>query len=134
MLAIGVICLLAAVTPPEYSWFSFVVSVAIGGTAVFVCVGTVMIVRVVQIRSKARKRASTKKLHEEHKNSTGNLQAHDGPVDLKDGISSDDKDPDIIPSNIGTLTSKTMLNPIVFFKSFFHSKTNPVSIFFFLFR
>lgn len=92
----------AAVTPQEYSWFSFALSVAIGGTAVFLCVGTVMIFRVVQIRSRARKRASAKKLHEEsHKNSTGNLQAHDGPVDSKDGISSDDKDPDIIPSNIG---------------------------------
>ncbi|ODM99240.1 Nephrin [Orchesella cincta] len=104
----------AAVTPQEYSWFSFALSVAIGGTAVFLCVGTVMIFRVLQLRSKARKRASTKKLHEEsHKNSTGNLQSHDGQMDAKDGISSDDKDPDIIPSNIGGTDHSTISPAIV---------------------
>ncbi|CAL8090167.1 unnamed protein product [Orchesella dallaii] len=104
----------AAVTPQEYSWFSFALSVAIGGTAVFLCVGTVMIFRVLQLRSKARKRASAKKLHEEsHKNSTGNLQSHDGQMDAKDGISSDDKDPDIIPSNMGGTDHSTISPAIV---------------------
>lgn len=96
----------AAVTPSDYSWFSFGLSVAIGGTAVFLCVGSVVIVKLLLFRSRQIKRETNKKHHEDSmgKNSSADLQAHGIQFDSKDLVSSDDKDPDIIPSNIGTDT------------------------------
>jgi len=106
------------VSPSDYPWYSFALSVAVGGTAVFLCVGSVVIARLCLFRSRSLKRESTnaaasaKKHHQHHPDDTsnskpcsgGNLQPHEMQFELsKDGISSDDKDPDIIPSNIGSL-------------------------------
>lgn len=99
-------------TPSDYSWFSFALSVAIGGTAVFLCVGSVVIVKLVLFRSRQLKRESNKKQHEDSigKNSSSDLQAHGMQFDSKDVVSSDDKDPDIIPSNIGTFNLRFLTN------------------------
>lgn len=94
-------------SPSDYSWFSFALSVGIGGTAVFMCVGSVVIVKILLFRSRQLKRSSQNKKHhdESGKLSSGNLQAHDMQFESKDGISTDDKDPDnpdIIPCNMGS--------------------------------
>lgn len=90
-------------TPSDYSWYSFALSVAIGGTAVFLCVGSVVIVKLVLYRTRQIKRDANKKRQDDSmcKNSSSDLAAHGVQFDGKDVISSDDKDPDIIPSNIG---------------------------------
>ena len=96
-----------AVSPSDYSWVSFALSVAIGGTAVFLVVGSVVIVRALHFRSRQFKRESSKKHQHHHdegtgKNSSGNSHTHERQFESKDGISVDDKDPDIIPSNMGS--------------------------------
>ena len=80
---------------------------AIGGAAVFICVGGVVILRAIHFRATRHKRESKKHQQEENnKNSSLSLSNQDG-LEMKDVItaSSDDKDPDIIPSNIGTYFS-----------------------------
>ncbi|CAG7722060.1 unnamed protein product, partial [Allacma fusca] len=95
---------MVAVSPADYSWISFGLSVAIGGAAVFICVGAVVIARALHVRShRMKQRESKKHQHQDDsdgKNTSGNMTNHEGQFELKDGISTDDKDPDIIPSNI----------------------------------
>ncbi|XP_021946674.2 uncharacterized protein LOC110844711 isoform X2 [Folsomia candida] len=89
----------AAVTPSDYSWISFTLSVAIGGTAVFLCVGSVVIVKLILFRSRQMKRESSKKHNHDDsmgKTSSADLQAHGIQFDSKDLLSTDDKDPDIL--------------------------------------
>jgi len=93
-------CDFAAISPSETSWFSFMASVAIGGLAVFLCVGTVVILRVIQFRSrqlKAQTSRNNKKAQEESRNNK-NSSGNDTQLESKD-VLVDDKDPDIIPSN-----------------------------------
>lgn len=94
-------------SPSDYSWVSFALSVAIGGTVVFLCLASVVIVRALHFRSRQFKRDSGKE-SEERKNSVGTLETHSRQLEsVKEGIQGDDKDPDIIPCNIGLPKTKT---------------------------